>query len=325
MAYERNWKSAESFDSYVAADAAELLKRRVWAIKAFLTGYVGGATLGLWTVAGSSDGVTAGMDGVDRLGAAFDPAKIVQGTAGSAHSWIVLFSPVMNGYQWSMCIDLNSATAGCYSVIFARSAFTGGTNAARPTSVDEWVPANGAALMSTAGLTQRLHGAISSTGDFFLWSARLGGGGYAEFFLAAIAPVGVHAADQFPLYTACAVQVSGEAPSQAFLGGATASIITRNGAAVASCYAQISFPSLTPAVDLLSGRLLDVPAWVMVRNVANTTLHARGRLPDMGVTPSLAGAVSCPTGSVIRDGANAIAYTTVGALIVPFDSAPDMT
>jgi hypothetical protein len=325
MATERPWKSAASFDSYVAADAAELLKRRVWAIKAFLTGYIGGATLGLWTVAGSSDGVTAGMDGVDRLGAAFDPTKIVQGTAGSAHSWIALFSPAMNGVRVYLLLSADSATAANGSIIFAKAAFTGGTATANPTSVDSWTSIGTQPLVSTSGLSQRLHGALSATGDFFMWSARQGGAGVVEFFFAAIAPVGCAPADQYPIYTYAACSAGTSYPVCGVLFGAGPATTCRNGLGAAGATSLfLIVASQATSADALTGALIDIPPWVVV-TVGGVT-HLRGRLPDIGVFQYNASSPTVPNCSTLRNAqTNAIEYLTLGALIVPFDSLPDMS
>lgn len=88
----------------------------------------------VWTVVGSSDGSTAGMDGTDRWTTTFTASKIVRASTGSAHSWIVLQNST-SGYQ--MCIDMNSTSSGgnC-NIIFARSSggFTGGNTTTRPTA-----------------------------------------------------------------------------------------------------------------------------------------------------------------------------------------------
>src|SRR3954465_5110962 len=62
-------------------------KAQLWYWKAFLKGDVGGATLGLWAVIGSSDGVTAALDGIDRWigaggSAVYDGTKINRGLQG---------------------------------------------------------------------------------------------------------------------------------------------------------------------------------------------------------------------------------------------------
>ena len=49
-----------------------------------------------WQVAGSSDSITAGMDGVDRW---LSPADIIHAPNGQPHSWVVLEQPGLGGMQ----------------------------------------------------------------------------------------------------------------------------------------------------------------------------------------------------------------------------------
>jgi hypothetical protein len=63
--------------------AAADYKRLLRGIKNTLIGFASNA----WTVVGSSSGIAAGLDAVDRWSADSD---LVQAAAGNAHSWIVL-------------------------------------------------------------------------------------------------------------------------------------------------------------------------------------------------------------------------------------------
>lgn len=179
--FELTWQGdpnrAPSDQTTVALKA----KSWFWWIKAFLKGEVGGATLGLWTCEGSSDSSTAGLDAVDRWGAAFDASKIVRNTAGSAHSWIVLKSPVGLG-PFYMCLDWSGNLDYGTNVWFSKTAFTGGTTLARPTSTTEWLAnpggtANYQWLFNSAAGT-KFHGILSTTGEFHLYNSRDGQGFY---------------------------------------------------------------------------------------------------------------------------------------------------
>lgn len=128
---------------------------------------------GLWTCAGSSDAVTAGMDAVDRWGAIYDGTKIVRAAGAVAHSWIVLKSPVLNGANWYLTIDFNSASDATTRFVFAKAAPTGGSIAARPTSTQEWHvrPDNTIAdqtLNDGASASSRLHAGMSTDGGFYM-------------------------------------------------------------------------------------------------------------------------------------------------------------
>lgn len=102
-----------------------------------------------WTVSGSSNSSTAGMDGVNRWAAT---ANIVFATsAGTAHSWIVLRQTGIAA-KCEICIDLISPAGvsnagGSYMAIAVSpsagfGADNGGTNGSattRPTAVDEFI------------------------------------------------------------------------------------------------------------------------------------------------------------------------------------------
>lgn len=86
-----------------------------------------------FTCSGTSDSVTAGLDGVNRL---VTKANVV--AAAGAHSWSVVKNTI-NGCQY--CFDFNSAT-GPWLMTFVWSPgglFTGGSTTARPTATDETV------------------------------------------------------------------------------------------------------------------------------------------------------------------------------------------
>jgi hypothetical protein len=93
-----------------------------------------------WTVVGSSDGVTAGMDGVDRWVTSSNLNWAVSG----AHSWIVLKQTSLTS-NFQICIDLLISSASSYifvCVFSVNSGFTGGTSSARPTATDQRSPGN---------------------------------------------------------------------------------------------------------------------------------------------------------------------------------------
>jgi hypothetical protein len=95
-----------------------------------------------WTVSGSSDGSTSGMDGTDRW---TDYTKILHNNDGSSHSWIVLRQTGLNT-KFEVCIDCNSASSS-YTATFLISPANGfgttnggtdGSTTARPTATDSY-------------------------------------------------------------------------------------------------------------------------------------------------------------------------------------------
>lgn len=110
---------------WVDSDSAN--RTLLLAIKNSLIGF----PLSPWVVAGSSNSVAAGMDGVDRWATT---ANLVYG--GGNHSWIVLQQDGINpGFQ--VCIDFRAAQTGTVAVSPANG-FTGGAINARPTATDEY-------------------------------------------------------------------------------------------------------------------------------------------------------------------------------------------
>lgn len=94
-------------------------------------------TLG-WTVVGSSNGVAAGLDGVDRWSA---NADIVWGASGSAHSWIVMR---MGGFSAANSFEILISTRGSFATSYEQIGilaawdvdFSGGSTTADPTSAN---------------------------------------------------------------------------------------------------------------------------------------------------------------------------------------------
>lgn len=87
-----------------------------------------GFGLSPWTVIGSSNGVAAGLDGVDRV-----TSTIVHANAGSAHSWIVL---KQGGSNAQVMFSFLAATASMLIRWSPAAGFTGGSITADPTATD---------------------------------------------------------------------------------------------------------------------------------------------------------------------------------------------
>lgn len=138
----------------------------------------------LWTVEGSSDGVTAGLDAVDRLATGtFDATKYVVANEGAPHSWIVLKSPAAMGPLY-MCIN-GPLTASLAAFTMSTNAFTGGTTSNRPTSVGQWTLAfngGGANTVNIGGAAaQKFHLVRNAAGSFYVLAGRPGSGWFHTF------------------------------------------------------------------------------------------------------------------------------------------------
>jgi hypothetical protein len=325
MAYERTWQFCPVVGPRVPVSGADDIAYCLWTLKSQLRGEIGGATQGLWTVEGSSDGTTAGMDGTDRWTSTYDLTKIPQGLGAAARGWMVLKSPLQpNGVYIYLCLANSYTGSSTYATIaFANLPFAGSSTTANPTSGAYifsnvttdllWTPAD---LANPA----RYYFSLTSTGDFWFIKTRLG---FAENALMAMNPVGCKGTDQSPLfcfakYTAGANVLSGSAIFTPATGNATK---RWNGSAGYQCFAP---PPVNSLLDSADSSLFDFPAWVIVGDTSNigtwAQMHARGRLPDVGLCGGgTAGPVA--TGNVIRDTLGNIKYVICGCMLLPYNAA----
>ncbi len=186
MANEKTWYTWTDYPCPDVSSVAGQLKSFMWILKAMLKGEITGPNVGPegaapsssnWTVYYSCDGATAGTanDGVDRWGATYDATKLVTTTAAAAHSWMVVKSPAALG-PYYLCLDLVSANASWGNIAFAKTAFTGGTTTARPTSTDEVTWLAGQMVDSNPWSVPggRYHRCIDANGNFWLFSSKNG-------------------------------------------------------------------------------------------------------------------------------------------------------
>lgn len=143
-------------------------------------------TLPAITVAGSSDGSTAGMDLVDRWLSTFTPGVLTMGAGGNAHAWIVLKFPSgicsLAGGKGPvyLCIDLdeaNGASTQYLSLVVSFSGFTGGSTTNRPTATDEILPKYGGTgtIVNDGNTVPRsMHLTLAQDGTFFMVSSKNG-------------------------------------------------------------------------------------------------------------------------------------------------------
>jgi hypothetical protein len=350
MAYERGIWQFDNNRSYTPSSTLDLTKYQIWYLKAFLTGQIGGATQGLWTVVGScgcTDGtvatLTGALDGVDRLGATFDPLKQVRGAVlgfSTPASWIVLRSPVMStGLQFYLCISFTSSgSTQDYMANFrwSKTPFTiAATSTWPPTSpATAWGAASGIATstqLNNPSFTtspNRVTALLSPSGDFMVYWVR-NNAGSPEAVVATLAPSGFRAGDAYPLWT-----LGAYAAGSANTGGPfyfPAAWVTTygwawDGSAATTNTASYVFGSTTGggASDMIDGTIMDFPIWIIANN--GTRQWMRGRLADIGQIPWNSGGTPCsPVGSVIRDISNNVIYATLGGVIIPASAVPDLT
>lgn len=182
ITFEKNW-AYDLNRSRTPSTPADAMKHTMWTLCAQLTGGIGGLTQGIWTLVGSSDSVTAGHDSTDRwlLASGYDITKLVRASGSSAHSWIVLRSPIINGNPWYMIVSLNSANDQSIRVSFSKTAPTGGLTTATPTSIDQWWPYQSSVTTAadiiygdgaSSNPVRRCSMGLSDEGDFYFIMGR---------------------------------------------------------------------------------------------------------------------------------------------------------
>lgn len=328
-----NWQ----FDAnrhYLPTSAADVTQFQMWYIVSFLLGYVGGATHGLWTCAGSSDGTTGGMDGVFRWGTpgVYTPAKIVQITAGpttTPHSWVVLKSPVMpNGAFTYILVEAYSSNTLGFSVYHSNIAWTAaGTPTFQPTNAN-WMPttATAGAAQTNDGTTTEmsLHGCLAGNGNFVIFNARIGGG-FPFFGMLWGNAYQAQNTDQFPYYFFRNYATSSPGAFSAVNIVSTGTASLDGGRNYNNSATGFNFNYFLNAgifgspKDCISEVLIDFPFWVFWTNGINA-LHARGRIQDIAYTMGISSRT--PVGWPIRDSSGNIKYVLLGQLVVPFNAAP---
>jgi hypothetical protein len=340
VAYERTWQFISSAEDYVPANILDASRHRLWAMKSLLKGDIGGHTQGRWTVEGSSDGVTSGMDGTDRWTTTYDGTKIVRGNTAAARSWIVLKSPgTINGYSWYILITYGDSTSDYqFGFHYSQTAYTGGSTTTNPTSTYDLnfkspttlaSATDNAVYYTQTTARRRMHAIVSTQGDFLIFGTYAGSTHGCEMAMGLIGPVGCNASDLWPMWGAF-FNPSGTYDAlhsytlAATMGYGGTRYFDRS---VSSAYVQsLCFLPTWSGLDQVSGKLIDSPAWVMVKS-SGTVGIARGRLPDIGCYGGgvQTSATGVPNGSTIRDGSNNITYITVGSIIIPFNSVPDFS
>jgi hypothetical protein len=321
MAYERTWAFSYN-NQYTPTSFTDQTKYQLWALKAMLLGQYGGLTQGLWTTYSSCDGAGNFGNGdlVDWWGSTYDPTKIVQANSGQPHSWYVLKSPLMNGFNFYLLIATATPidASASATLVMAKIPFAGGTNTVNPTSADSW------ALFATsstwnsgtgANVLNRFNMALSATGDFVYFPVQ-SGIGHIPLCVAVIAPVGIHPSDGYPIWTYKFFQaVAPGGFTRAQLAGITQN--TRSSSGLASFISILvnNTNTLSSSLDLLTGKLLAMPCRVIVQATASSW-HLRGRLPDIKMLPITA---VPSTGLTLRDGFNNITHVLIGCLWIPCD------
>jgi hypothetical protein len=306
MATEKTWQ----FDmnrAYVPSSLAEMAKYVLWYYKAFLTGQIGGAVSGLWTLVGSSDAVTGALDGVDRWTATYNAAKLVRAASGSPHSWVVLKSPLILGKYYYLLLDY-SQSSNDYEMnitLGADGAPTGGTYQAAPTIPNSSGLGNTDFALSANNGPVKLHGQLATDGSFNVFMSRDNTGQFASVMLFQVL-ANYKGTDSFPCWfyqqgdstLAHGVGYVGTSPWGLEYGTKGIARAPDNSQAIVTPGAILPVSTYVPSgPDSFDGSYIDWPLWIGTRD--STTRCVKGRLQDItyfggGATT---GAVDNPSGS----------------------------
>jgi hypothetical protein len=322
--YEKSWQFDINRVYSDAVTSADMTKYTLWYLKAFLTGQIGGATLGLWTVVGSSDSVTGGMDGVDRWGSTFDATKLVRASANTAHSWCVLKSPLIKGSFYYFNIEWKSGADYSFYPQFTTSLPTGGSNttppvSATPTAAPGTTTATPISASTNPG-AMHLHAALATDGSFYLLTSRDNVGK----FLAGVVCVWLGNAkptDSYPLFLHCNGDI-GQSNGYGASGVSNGMEWNNGGCmlapdnSLAGLWAGVipSTTNLPAGSDPFDSSYLDFPVFVGASAIAYRGL--RGRVQDIMFFPG-----GASTGTVDNT-AGAPTYMVVGSYWFPTNAAP---
>jgi hypothetical protein len=274
----------------------------------------------VWTVRGSGNGVTSGLDAVDRWSSLTD---VVAAAPGTAHSWIVLENLTL-GYQ--LCLAANSASpSGCVAFAKNNVPFSGGSNTARPLAGAEDFVLGSATLTSatgtttpltvetTLGLTMYSHFSCATDGQFTFFVSRAGSNQYG-LFCDLRKTVDVDVADTRNLFGCLIASAATRgAPGYTALTSAGTGYQGRSvsGAAInAVLSASGTFGGVVVVGD--PSRVLDTrtskPLAFAMRMVSTNEFSNRGTLPDVAFVTAVA----------VNSDATLADRLVVGDMLIPF-------
>lgn len=290
-------------------------KSMLWYMKAFAKGEIGGAASALYTCAGSSDAVTAGMDASDRWGGTFDASKIVRASGAVAHSWIVLYSVDLGGY-W--LIDYNTASDHLCNFYFSQTIFTGGSTTARPTNANEISFLN--QQITNSSLTAaHMFGLLATNGNLIIKFGQDGTGQFT-FSLSFLKLAESKTGDTHNLWPI--VEYNAAGVWQRVNLNTTASTVTkgRNKDNTAAVIASLVAPAVASSSfaqsdigtsDATDGLYTDFPIYLQVTTVAHKS--RRGKLQDVLWAPE-----ASPVGAVEPTGGPPYPSVVVGDTFQPY-------
>lgn len=185
MALSKTWYTTANRALDDVTTAQRMASSALFALYGTLLGYVSGTdgpegarpSSVYWTLAGSSDSSTAGIDATQRIGTSYNNAKWVNVAAGGTpHTWFVLQSPsgLLDG-SWYLCVDWIGTDVEHATFVVSKNVFSGGSTSARPTSVNE-AALTGQAFIETTVAACKSYLSTDANGGFWFLLSRNGQG-----------------------------------------------------------------------------------------------------------------------------------------------------
>ena len=342
MAYEKTWQFLAPQGPYISSNVVQTRAWFLWNFKNFITGG-SGATQGLWTILGSSNGVTSSMvDGVDRWTTTYTPSLIPGGDGAQAKGWVLLTRLFGTTRVWLIIANgTNGISVGdAVSCRLSGDLPVGGTTTAVP-NASVWlgnIIGTGDSFSNSSDVdytfNRSIYGALSVDGDFWLAETKQGEITRGVLFYK---PIGTKPNDSWPFYYSNQIaNIPGYSASIFPFCGY--SLYGSSGYAMASggrsynslsAFTYLVQPTTIALTDITDLSLFDFPAWVLVASAEisgnPTWIHTRGRLADTGLCSgksaigSAVGGRPVPIGTAIKNGTT-IEYVTMNQLILPYNS-----
>lgn len=299
MSTSKQWYTSANLALADSTTANRCAHSSIWGFGAMLLGNLSGTNgpegarpgTCYWTLEGSSNSTTAGIDTTDRLhfAGSFTDADWIRANAGTAHTWFVIKSPtaLLDG-PWYFCFDYIGPTNDqTCSIIVSKNVFSGGSTTARPTSTGESVATSVQFCSTTAG-AGKIHLNIDANGNF-RWLRSRNGTGYFDTYISMEGLVEYHTVD--PARTFCLTHfldsgrgVMGVSPTCNIRGLSTngTTALTGSDAGIADIWfypTSITLSSYT-STNVLDSTVDSIPCCYLYENTAGRK-GMRGRYPDM--------------------------------------------
>lgn len=334
MTLSKTWYTTANRAYDDVSTATRVASSALFALYGTLAGYTSGTdgpegarpSSVYWTLVGSSDASTAGIDSTQRIGTTYNAAKWTRVAAGGTpHTWFVLQSPsgLLDG-PWYLCVDWIGSSDQVATFVISKNVFSGGSTSARPTSTNESVLTAQTFVESTVAAGKSYFVTDANGGFRFLLSRN--SVGFFEFYLAIESLVEARTSgDAGRTMMFCQQTPSSRGAGQQELALAVRGLAQDGTTVLASTTAamtQMGFPaggfaSIYTTTNAIDAQVDGLPCgWIY----DNTASHKgiRGRVPDWWAVASqvAVGSTVPATGNPER--------IVLGSVMIPGSVAPSL-